>query len=121
MPHKLSNSFVGKITPISTEQEFSDSEISGLKLRVSKSGRKTFYQFYKFDGKLKKYRIGKFGDIGIPAAHEVARKIKGKRLANCIYPGPARVTMMTSLSTDIPRVHHEFKLIQKRSQPPALV
>ena len=46
---------------------------------------------------------------------------KGKRLANCIYSGPAGVVMMSSPSTGIPRAHHEFKLIQKRSQPPALV
>ena len=45
----------------------------------------------------------------------------GKRQANCIYPGSAGVTMMSSPSIDIPRTQHEFKLIQKRSQPPALV
>ena len=44
-----------------------------------------------------------------------------KRLAKCIYLGPAGVVMMSSPSTDIPRTQHEFKLIQKRSQPPALV
>ncbi|MEN8686945.1 MAG: helix-turn-helix domain-containing protein, partial [Desulfuromonadales bacterium] len=48
-------------------------------------------------------------------------RMNRKRLANCIYPGPAGVVMMSSPSTDIPRAHHEFKLIQKRSQPPALV
>ena len=78
MTHKLSNSFVGKIAHLTTEQEFSDSEISGLKLRVSKNGTKTFYQFYKFDGRRRKYRIGKFGDIGVPAARDVARKIKAE-------------------------------------------
>jgi len=41
--------------------------------------------------------------------------MKRKRLANCIYPGSAGVVMMSSPSTDIPRAHHEFKLIQKRS------
>ena len=50
-----------------------------------------------------------------------AEKFLSKRLANCIYPGPAGVAMMSSPSIDIPRTQHEFKLIQKRSQPPALV
>ena len=47
--------------------------------------------------------------------------VNRKRQANCIYPGSAGVTMMSSPSIDIPRTQHEFKLIQKRSQPPALV
>ena len=52
---------------------------------------------------------------------ELSEQFDGKRLANCIYPGPAGVAMMSSPSIDIPRTQHEFKLIQKRSQPPALV
>ena len=61
------------------------------------------------------------GDLGRVEAMLLAQShTLRKRLANCIYPGPAGVTMMSSPSIDIPRVYHEFKLIQKRSQPPAL-
>ena len=44
-----------------------------------------------------------------------------KRLANCIYPVPAGVAMMSSPSIDLPRGHHESKPNQKRGQSPALV
>jgi len=60
-------------------------------------------------------------NIGVKSLLSKQTEFFSKRLANCIYPGPAGIAMMPSPSTDIPRVHHEFKLIQKRSQPPALV
>jgi hypothetical protein len=43
----------------------------------------------------------------------VVRNIR-KRLANCIYPVPAGVAMMSSPSIDLPRGHHESKPNQKR-------
>ena len=75
-----------------------------------------------------RYRIlraikNRFGAVNeLTAVHRLSQVLdKSKRLANCIYPAPAGVAMMSSLSIDIPRTQHEFKLIQKRSQPPALV
>ena len=44
-----------------------------------------------------------------------------KRLAKYIYPGPAGVIMMSSLSIDLPRAHHESQTTQKAGQSPALV
>ena len=63
----LTNSIVSKLEPTDKEQTISDSKITGLKIRVGKlpKGTKTFYLYYKISGKQKKYRIGKFGDIGV--------------------------------------------------------
>jgi len=78
----LTNTIVSNITPTDAERTISDNKVTGLKVRVGVSGTKTFYLFYKKAGKQKKYRIGKFGDIGVPAAREVAKKLKAKIALN---------------------------------------
>ncbi|MCP4298934.1 MAG: DUF4102 domain-containing protein, partial [Proteobacteria bacterium] len=75
----LTNTEISKIEPPDHEKTISDSKITGLKLRIAKnSGIKTFYLYYKIAGKQRKYRIGKLGDIGVPAAREVASKLRAK-------------------------------------------
>jgi len=75
---KLTNSAINAIQPTEKEQELSDSGVAGLKIRVSKNtGTKTFYLiYYNSNGRKRKYRIGRFGDIGLPAARKVAQKLK---------------------------------------------
>lgn len=78
-PIKLSNSVVkGLPIPDKNDQIQGDTAITGLKVRVTKNGTKTFYLYYKFDGKNRKYRIGKFGDIGVPEARDVAKKLHAR-------------------------------------------
>lgn len=57
--------------------EHTDSACLGLKVRVTKKLSKSFYMFYLFEGKRKKYRIGSC-DIGIDTAREAAKKIKAR-------------------------------------------
>jgi len=46
----------------STEQEFTDdSDVTGLKLLVGKSGSKRFLMRYAFQGRKKSIAIGRFG------------------------------------------------------------
>ena len=75
---KLSNTIVGAIEATDKEQVISDSEVTGLKLRVQKSGAKIFYLFWKHEGRQRKYRIAKWGDIGVPEARKVARKLRAE-------------------------------------------
>ena len=74
----LTNSEISKLEIKSSEYVVSDTEIKKLKVRVAKSGSKTFYLFYKVVGKLNKYRIGKFGEIGLPVARKAAEKLLAK-------------------------------------------
>ena len=61
----------------STELELSDdSDVSGLKLLVGKSGSKRFLLRYTFKGKKRSIAIGKFGDIDINTARKIAQKHK---------------------------------------------
>lgn len=53
----------------------SDKKVTGLKVRVARGSKfKRFYLYYKIAGKQRKYPIARFGDLGVPAAREVARK-----------------------------------------------
>jgi hypothetical protein len=52
---------------------------------------------------------------------KITASIKRKRLANYIYSGLVGFAMMPSLSIDISRADYDSELIQKSSQPPALV
>ena len=74
----LTNTEIGKLEPQSKEYVISDTEIKKLKIRITPSGNKTFYLYWKKAGKLNKYRIGLFGDIGIPAARKSAEKLLAK-------------------------------------------
>lgn len=78
-PIKLTNAIV-KGLPIPDKGDLvqGDSVITGLKVRIIKTGTRTFYLYYKFDGKNRKYRIGKFGDIGVPEAREVSKKLQAR-------------------------------------------
>ena len=74
----LTNIAINNLEIKSSEYVVSDTEIPKLKIRVAKSGSKTFYLYWKKQGKLNKYRIGKFGEIGIPAARKAAEKLLAK-------------------------------------------
>lgn len=74
----LTNTEISKLEIKSSEYVVSDTEIKKLKVRVTPSGNKTFYLYWKRNGKLNKYRIGKFGEIGLPVARKAAEKLLAK-------------------------------------------
>jgi integrase len=74
----LASTEIGELEPKSKEYVVSDTEIKKLKIRVTPAGNKTFYLYWKKNGKPNKYRIGKFGDIGLPAARKSAEKLLAK-------------------------------------------
>lgn len=62
----------------STEMEYTDEEVRGLKLLVSKNGRKTYFLRYTFEGRKRAYRIGEHGPLTVQAARQEANKLKAK-------------------------------------------
>lgn len=58
----------------STDLEFSDTELTGLKCLCGKSGSKRFLLRYVFDGRKRSIAIGRFPDIDVSTARQVARK-----------------------------------------------
>ncbi|OUS31296.1 hypothetical protein A9Q98_03215 [Thalassotalea sp. 42_200_T64] len=59
-----------------TEREFSDTEVIGLKCLSGKTGTKKFLLRYQFNGRRKSIAIGRFPDVDLPMARQVARKYK---------------------------------------------
>jgi integrase len=57
---------------LSREQEYSDSEVTGLKLLISKSGRKYFYFRYCFNYRKKAVKIGEFPMMSVKEARQLA-------------------------------------------------
>lgn len=60
----------------STESEYSDTEISGLKLLSGKSGSKRFLLRYILHGRKCSIAIGRFPDIDVATARKIARQHK---------------------------------------------
>lgn len=56
--------------------EYYDENVTGLVLRVTKTGYKSFAVRYWYDGKSKQITIGKYGDVSLAEARKKAKDIK---------------------------------------------
>ena len=56
------------------ESEYSDTEVSGLKLLVNKQGRKFFYLRYRHAGRQRSMKLGNYGELEIGDARLMALK-----------------------------------------------
>lgn len=73
----------------STELEFSDTEITGFKCLSGKTGSKRFLLRYSFNGRRTSIAIGRFPDLSLKVARDVARQHKAQ-LAMGIDPKAKR-------------------------------
>jgi integrase len=62
----------------SREMEYSDTEIAGLRLLVSKSGRRFFYLRYRHRGRKRALRIGEFPSVSLKDARQRCHEAKGQ-------------------------------------------
>lgn len=60
----------------SREMEYSDTEITGFRLLVGKTGRKTFYQRYVLEGRKGVARIGPFPSVSLKDARTRAHEVR---------------------------------------------
>ncbi len=61
----------------STDQEYTDSEVVGLKVFVSKTGRKSFHLRYMFNGRKRVIKIADFDCLPLPEVRAIARNYRG--------------------------------------------
>ena len=78
MAENFSNNYIKYLQADDKEVVVSDSETMGLKVRVSPTGRKVFYLYYKFRGNQKRYRIGEFPHTNVPDARKKASVLRGQ-------------------------------------------
>jgi integrase len=74
---KFNNKLIGALPPNppdakATEKEYSDLEVTGLKVLVSKKGRKHYYLRYTFAGRKRAIKLGEHGAIDVAEARKKA-------------------------------------------------
>lgn len=67
------------------ESEYSDTEVSGLKLLINKQGRKFFYLRYRHAGRQRSMKLGNYGELEVADARLLALKHRAQ-LSNGIDP-----------------------------------
>lgn len=65
-------------TSASTNAEYSDTDVVGLKLQVSKAGRKTFFFRYTIDRQKRAAKIGEFPAIDVTEARKAALEMRAQ-------------------------------------------
>lgn len=79
MPRKkLTHRFVKGLQSPKKPIEYFDENESGLILRLSKAGTKTFAYRYRFAGKIRRFTIGKFPEVSLSDARAKVRRLKVK-------------------------------------------
>jgi len=73
---KLTVTFIKGIDTPEKRVEIYDSFVTGLIVRVTKKGYKSFAYRYWYDGESKQLTIGKFGDVKLAEAREKVREFK---------------------------------------------
>ncbi|MEW2974351.1 tyrosine-type recombinase/integrase [Pseudomonas fulva] len=67
------------------ESEYSDTEVSGLKLLINKQGRKFFYLRYRHAGRQRSMKLGNYGELDVAEARLLALKHRAQ-LSNGVDP-----------------------------------
>src|SRR5690625_7491715 len=72
---------------VSERVEYFDSVVSGLGLRVTPTGYRSFFYRYRFNGKIKRYTIGKFDPpaLTVAKARNEAKELRVREIgrASC--------------------------------------
>ena len=76
---KLTNKIIADFDAKGKNRDLSDDDVTGLQVRISKAGTKTFYYIYtNAEGKRRKLKIERCDQIGITTARKRAIALKGK-------------------------------------------
>ena len=78
MNTKLTASKVAALRSKSSRYRVWDSEIQGFHVRISPKGRKTFVLTYRYEGFVKEFTIGTYGNLTIEEARRLAKKLAGQ-------------------------------------------
>lgn len=80
---KLTKSSINALEPLSREQVYWDSNLSGFGVKVTPAGRKVFVVLYRVLGgqsRLRKYTIGPYGRVTLQQARAAAQRVFAARL-----------------------------------------
>ena len=78
MNTRLTASKITALRPKPSRYRVWDSEIQGFHVRISPKGRKTFVLTYRYEGFVKEFTIGTYGNLTIEEARRLAKKLAGQ-------------------------------------------
>ena len=73
MPFRFTNTSIKALAPRPARYEVGDTEVRGLRLRVSPDGTRIFYLLYTHLGRKRRFKVGAFGALTVAAARKLAR------------------------------------------------
>ncbi|MCZ6593233.1 MAG: Arm DNA-binding domain-containing protein, partial [Alphaproteobacteria bacterium] len=82
---KLTPLFVEKVEPSHRRLRIWDTEVRGLVLQVEPSGAKSWYVYYRRNGRPRWHRLGSFGGFGLSDAREAVRHINARLTLDPTY------------------------------------
>jgi integrase len=63
---------------VDAQTTFWDEKLSGFGVRVTAAGTKTFVVRYRFEGKRRRYKIGRYPEVSLADARESAKNVKAR-------------------------------------------
>ena len=69
---EFTNTLVNALDVEQTRYEAADTKVSGLRVRVSPDGTKTYYILYRHDGQRRRFRLGRHGELTVASARKLA-------------------------------------------------
>lgn len=82
---KLTGLFVDKVAPSERRTRIWDTDAPGLVLQVEPSGSRTWYAYYRRNGRPRWYRLGAVGGLGLSATRDVVRRLKARLVLDPAY------------------------------------
>ncbi|CAN5296347.1 hypothetical protein BH23BAC3_BH23BAC3_34980 [soil metagenome] len=104
---KLTDPFIKGQKPTNkSEVQYSDTIVSGLALRITQNGSKSFSYRYYINGRERRYTIGRYPTLKLAGARRIARDI-AEQVSAGIDPQRKKVNSRTDLT--IKELAEEFK------------
>ncbi|MCZ6454651.1 MAG: Arm DNA-binding domain-containing protein [Alphaproteobacteria bacterium] len=82
---KLTPLLVDKVAPGERRKRIWDTDAPGLVLQVEPSGSRTWYAYYRRNGRPRWYRLGAVGGLGLSAARDVVRRLNARLVLDTGY------------------------------------
>lgn len=105
---KLTSTFIQGLSTPSKRVEIYDTVVTGMVLRITKTGFKSFAYRYWYEGQSRQITIGKFGDISLAEAREKTREYK-RMIADGIDPSREKMKRKEESPKTFVEVINDYK------------
>ncbi len=112
LPHKITKSYVDKLsTPVTGQAFIRDVELKGFAVRITASGAKSFILEKRIDGKVKRLTLGRYPELTVEQARKEAHKLLGYIAAG--RNPPAEKKYKSLQGTSLEQAFNDFITVRK--------